>query len=95
MYVLHQHYHIGYYEEGHDLEVVAYKRKREDIWDVFIEDYEPGEFFKSVLEKELGIHVKNYGLLIFSICGQNLSDEEAFQKFEDWLITNKVIRASQ
>lgn len=33
------HAHIGYYEDGYDVEVVAYKRKNEDVWDVFFSIY--------------------------------------------------------
>lgn len=29
------HLHLGYYENGYDLEAVAFKRKADDIWDVF------------------------------------------------------------
>jgi len=30
-YDLSQHYHIGYYEDGYDLEVTAYKRINESV----------------------------------------------------------------
>ncbi|MYL63488.1 DUF3986 family protein [Bacillus hwajinpoensis] len=91
MYEINQHYHIGYYKEGCDFEVVAYKRKYEDIWDVFVEDYEPGLLYKYVSDKDKGNYVKNYGILIFSICDSDPSEEKAVQLFEDWLLSIKII----
>ncbi|WP_327902899.1 DUF3986 family protein [Bacillus paramycoides] len=49
-YDFNQHYHIGYYEDGHDLEVTAYKRINEPIWDAYIPQYEAA---RTIFEKWL------------------------------------------
>ncbi|KAB2443585.1 DUF3986 family protein [Bacillus luti] len=48
-YDLSQHYHIGYYEDGHDLEVTAYKRINEPVWDAYIPHYEAGNFYPALM----------------------------------------------
>lgn len=57
-----QHYHIGYYEAGYDLEVTAYKRINEPVWDAYIPHYEADNFYKKVKEMKLGEYIDDYGI---------------------------------
>ncbi len=41
-----KHYHIGYYEDGYDLEVTAYKRINEPVWDAYLPHYEADDFIR-------------------------------------------------
>ncbi|HDR7795254.1 TPA: DUF3986 family protein [Bacillus luti] len=82
-----QHYHIGYYEEGYDLEVIAYKKINEAVWDAYIPDYEAGSFYQKVSEMKLGEYVKNYGIKVYSF-GE---EEEAETIFEKWLKKNEIV----
>lgn len=91
MYDPHQHDHIGYYEDGHDVEVVAFKRKSEDVWDVFVEEYNPGPLYRVIMKKGIGIHKKGYGLLLFSIYSRDPSYEQAVRIFKNWLNDNELL----
>ncbi|WP_342718852.1 DUF3986 family protein [Bacillus paramycoides] len=85
-----QHYHIGYYEGGYDLEVTAYKRISEPVWDAYIPHYEAGDFYKKVEEMKLGEYVDDYGIKVYSF-SIDMDDEEARIIFEKWLKTNGIV----
>lgn len=85
-----QHYHIGYYEDGYDLEVTAYKRMHEPVWDAYIPHDEAGEFYKKVEEMKLGEYIDDYGIKVYSF-SIDMDDEEARIIFEKWLKTNKIV----
>ncbi|KFN02239.1 hypothetical protein DJ93_4083 [Bacillus clarus] len=52
-----QHNHIGYYEDGYDLELIAYKKINESVWDAYIPEYEAGSFCEQVKKKGLGEYI--------------------------------------
>ncbi|MEG7966225.1 DUF3986 family protein [Bacillus cereus group sp. Sample30] len=85
-----QHYHIGYYEDGYDLEVTAYKRMHEPVWDAYIPHDEASEFYKKVEEMKLGEYIDDYGIKVYSF-SIDMDDEEARIIFEKWLKTNKIV----
>ncbi|MCM3670529.1 DUF3986 family protein [Mesobacillus maritimus] len=80
------HLHVGYYKNGFDLEAAAYKRKSEDIRDIFF-DFEH-EGLKNDPEKELD----GLGTKIFSIKAKELEYFEVAKKFEQWLFDQKIIK---
>lgn len=49
-----KHVHIGYNECNFDLEVIAYKVMDEAIWDIYIDEYEPGFLFGYACNHNLG-----------------------------------------
>ncbi|MGN4729753.1 DUF3986 family protein [Bacillus cereus] len=85
-----QHYHIGYYEDGYDLEVTAYKRIHEPVWDAYIPHYEVDDFYKKVEEMKLGEYIDDYGIKVYSF-SNDINDEEARTIFEKWLKTNGIV----
>ncbi|MFJ8453115.1 DUF3986 family protein [Bacillus paramycoides] len=89
-YDFNQHYHIGYYEDGHDLEVTAYKRINEPIWDTYIPQYEADDFYKKVEKMKLGEYIDDYGIKVYSF-SDDIDDEEVRTIFEKWLKTNAIV----
>ncbi|MGE6549475.1 DUF3986 family protein [Bacillus mycoides] len=85
-----KHYHIGYYEDGYDLEVTAYKRINEAVWDAYIPEYEAGSLYEKVSEMELGEYIDDYGIKVYSF-RDDIDDEEARSIFEKWLKTNGIV----
>ncbi|EOG8706726.1 DUF3986 family protein [Bacillus cereus] len=82
-----QHYHIGYYEDGYDLEVTAYKRIHEPVWDAYIPHYEVDDFYKKVEEMKLDEYVE---IMVYSF-RNDIDDDEARIIFEKWLKTNGIV----
>ena len=78
-----KHYHIGYYEDGYDLEVTAYKRINEPVWDAYLPHYEVDDF-KKVEKMKLGEYIDDYGIKVYSF-SNDIDDEEARTIFENWL----------
>lgn len=80
------HLHLGYYENGHDLEAIAFKRKGIDTWDVY---------FDSDIHIPPSIRNKAYtpyfGYQIFVIQSHELTYEDGSRKFEEWLRKYKII----
>lgn len=77
-----KHYHIGYYEDGYDLEVTAYKRIHEPVWDAYIPHYEVDDFYKKVEEMKLGEYVDDYDIMVYSF-RNDIDDDEARIIFEN------------
>ncbi|MED1302239.1 hypothetical protein BK704_08115 [[Bacillus thuringiensis] serovar konkukian] len=92
-YEEYQHMHIGYYKDGYDLEVIAYKKIDKPIWDVFIEEYEAGADFlyEYASKHNLGEKFVGYGLKIFSIGDKDATEEQSRLIFEKWLKTNSIV----
>lgn len=91
-----QHLHIGYYENGYDLEVIAYKKVDEPIWDVYIEEYESEgtKLFDYVKQNSIGEYVQGYGFKIFSIRDEETDDilyEKGASTLESWLAKHNLI----
>lgn len=92
-----QHLHLGYYENGYDLEVIAYKKVDEPIWDVYIEEYEPEGtiLFDYVKQNSILEYVQGYGFKIFSIRDEEKGDilyEKGVAKLEHWLAIHNLIK---
>ncbi|APH04814.1 DUF3986 family protein [Bacillus weihaiensis] len=81
------HLHIGYYEDGFDLEAVAFKRQSQDIWDIFF-DFEQYDFNNTVSKTEL----KGVGYHIFSIETEDLDYQDGALVFEQWLLNQRLVR---
>jgi hypothetical protein len=91
LYESDKHVHIGYYGCNLDLEVIAYKVMNEAIWDIYIDEYEPGFLFDYANNNDLGKYIKEYGIKIYSI-KKNKYDEDYFTfSFEAWLKRNLII----
>ncbi|MDQ0229037.1 DUF3986 family protein [Metabacillus malikii] len=81
------HLHIGYYENGHDIEAIALKRLNEDIWDIFF-DF---EFYGFQVPTEKSERLEYFGIKIFSIENEELDYFDGARKFEQWLLTNNLL----
>lgn len=86
-----KHYHIGYYEDGYDSEVTAYKRINEPVWDAYLPHYEVDDFYKKVEEMKLGEYIDNYGIMMYSF-SNDMDDEEARTIFEKWLKRTRLFK---
>jgi hypothetical protein len=80
------HLHLGYYENGFDLEAVAFKRQSQEFWDIFF-DFEQYGLKKPAQETEL----KGFGIKIFSIEIEELDYNYGAKKFEQWLSNQRII----
>ena len=89
-----KHYHIGYYEDGYDLEVTAYKRINEPVWDAYIPHYEADDFYKKVEGMKLGKYIDDYGIMVYSF-GNDIDDDEARIIFEKWLKERDCLKIKQ
>ncbi|MFY0214877.1 DUF3986 family protein [Bacillus cereus] len=83
-----KHYHI--YKDGYDLEVTAYKRMNEAVWDAYLPHYEVDDFYKKVEEMKLGEYIDDYGIKGYSF-SNDMDDEEARTIFEKWLKKNEIV----
>ena len=82
------HLHLGYYKNNCDYESVAFKRKTEDIWDIYFDFKQYGIKKSSIMgEKTL----EEFGTRIFSINNKELNDDIRVKRFEQWLFLNKII----
>ena len=82
------HMHLGYYENNFDFECVAFKRKSEDVWDVFF-DFKQYGFTNLIPENALSID--GYGSRIFFINTEELTYDSGAKQFEKWLSLQKLI----
>ncbi len=80
------HMHLGYYENGFDLEAVAFKRQSQEVWDIFFDFKEYG-LKKPVQDTEL----KGFGIRVFSIEIEELDYNFGAKKFKQWLSNQKII----
>lgn len=82
------HLNLGYYENNCDYECVAFKRKTEDVWDVFF-DFEQYELTNLMARNALLIN--GYGSRIFFIYTKELDYAWGAEQFEQWLSSQKLI----
>ncbi len=82
------HMHLGYYENGFDLEAVAFKRQSQEIWDIFF-DFKQYGLKKPVQENELLL--SGFGIRIFSIETNELDYNYGVKKFRKWLFNQRII----
>ncbi len=87
IYEQHQHAHLGYYENGYDLEAIGYKKVGIDEWDIF---FEP-EHYKNISVPQDFLYVLGYGHKIGVIYANDLSFEEGAVFLEKWLREIKII----
>ncbi|MDM5338504.1 DUF3986 family protein [Fictibacillus enclensis] len=80
------HMHLGYYENGFDLEAVAFKRQSQEIWDIFF-DFEHYGLNNAVQEAESN----GFGIKIMSIEIEELDYNYGAKKFEQWLSNQRII----
>ncbi|KKB35348.1 DUF3986 family protein [Bacillus thermotolerans] len=83
-----RHLHVGYYENGYDLEAVALKRQSEDQWDIFF-PFEQYGLKPAAQENEVSF--EEFGTRIFSIPIKDLDYQLGSKKFEEWLSAHRII----
>lgn len=83
------HLHLGYYENGYDLEAVAFKRRSDDIWDIFFSFEQYG---LRPIDQENDMSSEEFGTRIFSIQSKDLDYDFGSKRFEQWLSTHKIIK---
>ncbi|PFJ05378.1 hypothetical protein COD67_22825 [Bacillus cereus] len=74
---------------GYDLEVTAYKRINDPVWDAYIPQYKTDDFYKKMEEMKLGKYIDGYGIKVYSF--RDDIGDEARDIFEKWLKTNKIV----
>ncbi|MGM0921291.1 MAG: DUF3986 family protein [Bacillota bacterium] len=82
------HLHLGYYENNCDYESVAYKRKLEDVWDIYFDFKQYGI---ENITKESELTFVGFGTRVFSIRVKELDYNIGVQRFEKWLSLHKII----
>ena len=80
------HLHLGYYENGFDIEAIAFKRKSQGIWDIFF-DFEQYGLKAPVPATKL----KGFGVRIFSIDVEEFDYNDVAKRFEQWLLNHRII----
>lgn len=80
------HLHLGYYQDGYDLEATAFKRKGANIWDIY---FDSDQYNISVTKEDN--YVPYFGYKILVVHSQELTYEEGSLKFEKWLRENNII----
>ena len=91
MDILHDsryHLHLGYQKNNCDFECVAFKRKLEDIWDIFFDFKQYG---LENISTEYELSSDGYGTKIFYIYTKDLNYEIGVKRFEQWLSLHKMI----
>ncbi|MEM5017427.1 DUF3986 family protein [Metabacillus indicus] len=87
-YDVRYHFHIGYYENECDYESIALKRETEDIWHVYF-DFE--QYGLNSAAYESSATFEEFGTRIFSIHVRDLEYALGAERFEKWLVNQKVI----
>ncbi|MBM7602960.1 hypothetical protein JOC75_000930 [Metabacillus crassostreae] len=82
------HLHIGYYEDHHDFESIAYKVLDQDVWDIFF-DFTYYNLHNHCINQEKNID--NLGMKIFSVQCIDLDYDEAIKLFQKWLRHEGII----
>ncbi|MEH7459527.1 hypothetical protein CON65_22375 [Bacillus pseudomycoides] len=83
------HLHLDYFGDEYDVESIAYKRKQEDVWDVFFNFAFYGITPTGVQEDEW---MDDYsGYRVFSVHANDLSWEFGSAKFEEWLLKHRIL----
>lgn len=82
------HLHVGYHENGFDIESTLYKIIDRDAWVMFVDwGFIEGRFPKD-LEKQFDPHV---GLDILCVLDEDVEYTTAATLFEEWLISVNII----
>ncbi|WP_121612444.1 DUF3986 family protein [Mesobacillus foraminis] len=82
------HLHLGYYENGADIECVEYKRLSEPVWDIYFDfDF----YGVAPVPQENEMTLKYSGTRILSIDGEELDEQVGIQQFKEWLAAKNII----
>lgn len=82
-----QHLHVGFYENGLDIESISYKVLNQDAWIMYIE----WDHVKERLSKNLEYQIDPLnGLEIMCILEEDLDYATADLLFEKWLTALKI-----
>ncbi|PFD96811.1 DUF3986 domain-containing protein [Bacillus cereus] len=83
------HLHLDYFGEEYDMESIAYKRKHEDVWDVF---FNFSFYGISPSKMQENAYMDEYaGYRVFSVHANDLSWEFGSAKFEEWLLGHGIL----
>lgn len=85
----HVHLHIGYYENGYDIEATAYKVENEDHWIIFLNADQKLEYIQQLQNKYNFYEYYGYKILTFN--GRDLSYEQGCELLEKWLKDNQLL----
>lgn len=86
------HLHLDYFGTECDMESIAYKRKNEDVWDVY---FNFGAYGLQKDEIETGKFMDEYaGHYVFSVHAHDLSWEFGSAQFEEWVLRNQLVEKS-
>ncbi|MBO1581363.1 DUF3986 family protein [Bacillus sp. XF8] len=83
------HLHLDYFGDEYDVESIAYKRKHEDVWDVFFNFAFYGIPLVGIQEE--GYRDEHSGYYVFSVHANDLSWEFGSAKFEEWLLEHRIL----
>lgn len=86
LYEERYHLHLEYYEDGFDLEAIAFKRETQQIWDIFF-DYEQ----LGLKKPELLTEGTEFGVKILSIDTNQLEYLGGVELFTQWLSNQRII----
>ncbi|MDF9763784.1 seryl-tRNA synthetase [Peribacillus simplex] len=86
-----QHLHIGYYENGFDLEATAYKIAGEGKWVIFLDSDQDLTTLNNALYNYE--RIDKFGYKIFTVNIDDLSYEDGLEKFTEWLRSHKIIQS--
>lgn len=80
------HLHVGYDEDGYDLEGIFFKVENEDIWCLFCDA-------KEIKQTNLYPYTQDFGYLVglFSLKKEALSYELGLHLFQQFLLLEKII----
>ncbi|HHT7154574.1 hypothetical protein BK718_35460 [Bacillus thuringiensis serovar andalousiensis] len=83
------HLHLDYFGTECDMESIAYKRKNEDVWDVY---FNFGVYGIQKGDVELGRFMDGYaGYYVFCVHARDLSWEFGSAQFEEWVLKNRIV----
>lgn len=80
------HLHVGYYEDGHDLEAIFMKVQNEDKWCMFFDH----EQYKTPINHHEFQFYKGFGLLVKVYHG-DVAFENGSKLFKDFLLDKGII----
>jgi hypothetical protein len=75
-----KHWHIGYYNDGYDIEAIGIQRLDNGTWDVFFNDFKDDSECETLFG-DSAVHKEYYfGIFLF-----NAKEEEVEAKFKQWV----------
>ncbi|WP_226620038.1 DUF3986 family protein [Cytobacillus firmus] len=82
------HLHVGYYEDGHDIEGIIMKEKNGEKWCLFFDN----DYYKKILNNKDYKFYEGFGLLVREYhINDDLTFEIGSQLLKDFLIEENVI----